>query len=120
MVWALLFWLNFFQAFGMKEEIRVIQNPLAGFTFSCANSQDYHKAAPIQLIEKEGDSKDTDEKADTDDSTDPGNIELLHIHIEDTLFLSNKSNRFEYADRLSQAHVRQILTPPDYYSTRLI
>jgi hypothetical protein len=109
MVWLLILWLKFMSACCTTQEPTLPINPFEGYRFQVKQTD--QQATPINYapVDSEEDSEDSD-----DDLTDSAYVDKVNLEALIPHFTQNPLHIYRYEDRLSQAHICPILTPPRY------
>lgn len=110
MVWILILWVKLMAGLCATQDQRPLENPLEGYSFQTKQTKISSTTIHYSPENPEEDSEDTD------DETDSAYMSTEHLGALIFDFFRSTCHFFVYQDRLSQAHINPILTPPDTYT----
>lgn len=111
MVWLLILWVKFMSGFCTAQEPTMPTNPFDGYRFQVTQSRQHATLINYTPEDSEEDSEDSD-----DDQTDSAYVSRTTLDALIPHFTQNNLHIYNYIDRLSQAHLCPILTPPDTHT----
>ena len=113
MVWLLILWVKFMLAIGVAQEPTMPLNPFDGYRFQVKQTEPHATLISYAPVDSEEDSEDSD-----DELTDSAYVDKVTLEASAPHFTKKTLNIYCYQDRLSQAHLSPILTPPDTHTLR--
>jgi len=115
MILTLILWLNILQGFcSLPDHMAVIRNPLEGYSVQVNNQ---NRSVDLVNDSTEGSKEDYEDTVDdNNDDTDSSCINKDLISAIQTNLPKDVIHIFNYQDRLSQAHLCPIHTPPDTHT----
>ena len=111
MVWLLILWVKFMSGFCTAQEPTMPLNPFDGYRFQVKQTDQQATLINYAPVDSEEDSEDSD-----DDLTDSAYVNKATLETFIPHFTQNTLHFYSYQDRLSQAHLWPILTPPDTHT----
>ncbi len=110
MVWLLILWVKFMSGFCTAQEPTMPLNPFDGYSFQVKQTEQQAIVINYAPVDSEEDSEDSDDLTDSV-YVSKSTLEALIPH-----FTQNTLHIYNYQDRLSQAHLCPIITPPDTHT----
>jgi hypothetical protein len=107
MAWMFLLWAKLMVGICVPQETMQLSNPLEGYSFQEKHTSQTTTAVNYNPEDSEEDSEDSDDETDTAFVNRENQVSMLPI------FSQTMEHIYVYHDRLSQAHLSPIVTPPD-------
>jgi hypothetical protein len=111
MAFILLLWAKLMAGIFVSQEPLQLSNPLEGYSYQV--KQPNHSIAFVNFATEDSE----EDSEDSDDETASAYVSRENLDSFIQHFSYQTEHVFAYQDRLSQAHLKPILTPPDVHTT---
>jgi hypothetical protein len=110
MMWIFILWAKLVFGFCAKQELAQPLNPLEGYSIQEKHTSQTITDINYNPVDSEEDSEDSDDETDSA-CMNRENQASINLH-----FPQSPVHVFSYQDRLSQAYLKPIHTPPDTHT----